>query len=296
MNKGIFRLIFNKARGLLMVVGELATNTTKSSRTGTIGSSPSLSLHASFSVLRFACLLVLGHVFFVNHVHARILVDRSAPGSQQPVVVNSANGVPQVNIQTPTAGGVSRNQYTQFDVNSRGVILNNSRTGTTTQLGGIVNANPHLIKGTARVIVNEVNSTNPSLLNGYVEVAGTRADVIFANPAGISCSGCGFINATKATLSTGTPTYSNGNLNGFRVQRGTVTIEGDGLDATTTDFTHIIARSVNVNANIWANDLSVTAGTNQVSSDSRTVTENYFSRHTPQLCYRRILVGWYVRR
>jgi filamentous hemagglutinin len=49
--------------------------------------------------------------------------------------------------------------------------LNNSRTQTNTNLGGWIEANPWLAKGTAKVILNQVNSIHPSLLKGPVEVA-----------------------------------------------------------------------------------------------------------------------------
>ena len=67
---------------------------------------------------------------------AQIVSDRGAPGTQRPTVLVAPNGVPLVNIQTPSAAGVSRNSYSQFDVQRNGAILNNSRTSAQTQLGG----------------------------------------------------------------------------------------------------------------------------------------------------------------
>jgi filamentous hemagglutinin len=97
----------------------------------------------------------------------------------------------------------------------------------------------------ASVIVNEVNSSHPSLLHGYAEVAGQRAQVIIANPSGISCDGCGFINASRATLTTGVPHYSaSGNLDHYLVRRGTVSFSGHGLDARSADYTDVLARAV----------------------------------------------------
>ncbi|MGX9080349.1 two-partner secretion domain-containing protein, partial [Klebsiella pneumoniae] len=56
--------------------------------------------------------------------------------------------------------------------------------------------------------------------------------VIVANPNGITCDGCGFINTTRGTLTTGTPVFGNdGSLSAFRVARGTIRLEGNGLDA-----------------------------------------------------------------
>ncbi|MGG6124916.1 filamentous hemagglutinin N-terminal domain-containing protein, partial [Pantoea allii] len=78
----------------------------------------------------------------------------------------------------------------------------------------------------ARVILNEVNSTNPSQLRGYMEVAGGRAQVIVANPSGIVCDGCGTINAGRMTLTTGKPQLNaDGSIAGYHVERGVVRIE-----------------------------------------------------------------------
>ncbi len=79
------------------------------------------------------------------------------------------------------------NTYSQFDVGNQGVILNNAHNNVQTQLGGMVAGNPWLAKGEARIILNEVNSRNPSQLNGFVEVAGKKARVVIANrPASVA--------------------------------------------------------------------------------------------------------------
>ena len=122
----------------------------------------------------------------------------AAPAALQAIVSSAANGVPLVHIQTPTAAGVSRNAFSQFDVQSNGAILNNANQPVQTSLGGWVQANP-LLSRPASVIVNEINSSNPSLLHGYVEIAGQAAKLIIANPSGISCDGCGFINASRGS-------------------------------------------------------------------------------------------------
>ena len=203
---------------------------------------------------------------------AEIRVDATAPANQHPTLLVTANGIPQINIQTPSAGGVSRNTYSAFNIEQQGAILNNSRTNTTTQLGGMVSANPWLANGSARVILNEVNSSHPSLLQGYLEVAGARAQVIVANPSGITCDGCGFINAHRATLTTGSVLLNQGNLDSYRVEQGTVTITGNGLDASSADYTDILARAVEVHAGIWANQLTVTTGVQAINADDPTQT------------------------
>ena len=225
----------------------------------------------AISALSFSVLCALGTMLWVMptpNAHAQVVAYRQAPGNQQPTVLQTANGVPQVDIQTPSAAGVSRNVYSQFDVQYNGVILNNSRTNVQTQQGGWVQGNPWLATGSARVILNEVNSANPIYLNGYVEVAGQRAEVVIANPSGISVNGGGFINTSKATLTTGTPIVNGGSLDGYRVQGGNISINGNGLDLSTTDYATILARAVQVNAGIWANELKVVTGSNQIDAYS----------------------------
>ncbi|PLY61602.1 hypothetical protein HBH1_00580 [Herbaspirillum sp. BH-1] len=268
MNRQRYKLVFNRHRGQLMAVAEIASSVQHHGRTSAPGVGPADWLP---SVLRFSRLAVTLALALNTVAHAQILGDRNAPRNQQPTVLVTPNGVPVVNIQTPSSAGVSMNQYRQFDVGANGVILNNARVTTATQLGGQVTGNPWLATGAARVIVNQVNSTNPSYLRGYLEVAGARAQVVVANPAGISCAGCGFINASRATLTTGLPQVSNGSLESYRVAGGTVSIDGNGMDASRTDYAEIIARAVQVNAGMWAPELKVSAGLNTVSADHASV-------------------------
>jgi filamentous hemagglutinin len=275
MNKHCYRIVFNKARGLLMAVAETVNNQGKTPGTGSGGTASTAWSKANFGAVRLLSIAVwsaLGLVTWIDTAYAQIVVDPNAPGNQRPTVLQSANGVPLVNIQTPSAAGVSRNTYSQFDVQQQGVILNNASTNAQTQLGGWVQGNPWLANGTARVILNEVNSSNPSLLRGYAEVAGTRAQVVIANPAGVTCDGCGFLNASRATLTTGTPIINNGSLDGYRVQGGVIAITGTGMDARDADYTDLISRSMQINAGIWAKELKVTAGANQVDAANTQAT------------------------
>ncbi|EPY4568780.1 hemagglutinin repeat-containing protein [Klebsiella variicola] len=258
---------------MLMVVAEttrshragVSPQSGADARTGSMLTSTLAPLAFSF-LLAFSCL---------TPAQAAIVADNHAPGGQQPQIANSANGTPQVNIQTPSGAGVSRNVYSQFDVDGRGVVLNNSRANTSTQLAGMVAGNPNLAKGEARVILNEVNTRDPSRLNGYIEVAGQKAQVVIANPAGISCDGCGFINANRATLTTGQVQYGNGQISGYDVNRGEILVQGGGLDASSVDSTDLLARAVKINAGVWAQELKVTAGRNQIdATHSRTTAKS----------------------
>ncbi|EGO65234.1 hemagglutinin repeat-containing protein, partial [Acetonema longum] len=178
----------------------------------------------------------------------------------------AANGVPISYIQAPSAAGVSYNPYDQFNVGSSGLILNNSYTHTSTELAGYIQGNSNLANGSARIILNEVTGPNPSYLHGYTEVAGPQAEVIIANPYGIVGDGFGFINTSRAVLTTGTPVFdTHGNLDAFRVNQGRITIQGDGLNATNIDRVDLISRATTINAGIWAKKLNVVTGANSVN-------------------------------
>ncbi|XIH80146.1 Contact-dependent inhibition of growth factor CdiA (plasmid) [Pantoea sp. SGAir0175] len=182
----------------------------------------------------------------------------------------AGNGVPVVNIATPNQAGISHNQYQQYNVGQQGLILNNaSGQLTQTQLGGLIQNNPNLQAGhEARAIINEVVGANRSQLQGYTEVAGKAANVIVANPYGITCNGCGFINTPNVTLTTGKPQLdASGNLAALEVTKGDVTVEGKGLDGSRADAVSLIARATKINADIHASDLAITAGANRVAQD-----------------------------
>ncbi|WP_387467974.1 hemagglutinin repeat-containing protein, partial [Photorhabdus sp. RM323S] len=278
MNKQLYRLIFNQARQMWMVVAEIAR--AGRGRTGCRTRRPSLpACRCRLTALRFSLLLALGGISLT--AQANIVADGQAPGHQQPTIIHSANGTPQVNIQTPGADGVSHNTYRQFDVDKSGVILNNSANPTQTQLGGMVAGNPWLAKGEAKIILNEVNSRDPSHLNGWVEVAGRKAEVIIANPAGITCNGCGFINAHRTTLTTGEALMEQGRLKGFDVNQGEVRIDGHGMDSTQQSYTDIIARSVAINARLHAQDLNVTTGRNRVDAAHRQIEKKSADNKPP---------------
>ena len=185
----------------------------------------------------------------------------------------AGNGVPIVNIAAPNGSGLSHNQFHDYNVGANGVILNNATDRTqSTQLGGIILGNPNLHGNAANIILNEVNGGSPSQLRGYTEVAGQSAKVIVANPYGITCSGCGFINTPNVTLTTGKPILDNDRLDRYEVDGGAVTIDGQGLNASNIDRFDIITRSAQINARINARNLTVIAGRNDVNARTLDVT------------------------
>ncbi|WED25523.1 hemagglutinin repeat-containing protein [Vibrio sp. DW001] len=195
-------------------------------------------------------------------------------GGTNTTTITAGNGVEVVNIAAPNSKGLSHNQYQQFNVDKSGLILNNSTAQLSqSQLGGLLQNNPNLTGQAASVILNEVTGANRSQLQGYTEVFGASANVILANPYGITCDGCGFINTPRVTLSTGTPELANGDVSGFDVSEGSVTIEGLGLDASQQTYFDIISRTAQINAEIHAQNLTIVTGQNHVDYETNVATK-----------------------
>ena len=196
-----------------------------------------------------------------------IMPDPKAEARHQPQVEETANGIPLVNITAPSSGGVSRNEYETFNVPDKGAILNNSYTLSKTELAGYVQGNNNMAERPAKIIVNEVTGAGPTSMDGFLEMAGNRADVVIANPNGITVNGGGFINTGKAFLTTGKPVYDGeDHLQRFDITGGDILIEGKGLGGKETGSLAILSRAVKINAGIWAKDLHITTGANTVDA------------------------------
>ncbi|WP_221141615.1 hemagglutinin repeat-containing protein [Rhizobium sp. NZLR10] len=213
----------------------------------------------------------------------------TAPAANQPGVGTAPNGVPLIDIVTPNSKGLSHNKYDSFNVGTPGLILNNFKGEIgTSNLGGVTPGNPNLnTSGPASVILNEVTSANRSALNGAIEVFGGKADVIIANPNGITCDGCGFINTPHATLTTGVPDIGvDGALKGFTVNGGDVTIGPNGGNFAAgpgaVDLFDIVSRAVTVNGPVYGKDLRVTAGRNQFDYATGNATPLAATSGTPE--------------
>ncbi|WP_249182105.1 hemagglutinin repeat-containing protein [Burkholderia cenocepacia] len=262
MNKNQYRLVFSRVRGMLVAVEETASASGNAGR-GEIG----FAIRTPHALARFA----LRHVALAVLVVAGVMpiwanAQVVAGGAHAPSVIQTQNGLQQVNINRPGSSGVSMNTYNQFDVPKPGVILNNSPINVQTQLGGIIGGNPNFQAGdAARLIVNQVNSNNPSFIRGKVEIGGAAAQLVIANQAGLVVDGGGFLNTSRATLTTGNPNFGpDGSLTGFNVNQGLISVVGAGLDTANVDQVDLLARAVQINAKAYAKTLNVVAGSNQV--------------------------------
>ena len=189
-------------------------------------------------------------------------------GKLGPKIEEARNGMTVVNINTPNDKGLSHNQYNAFNVDEKGLILNNANRPVNTELAGYIMGNPNLVGPTANTILNEVTGTSSTSMNGALEVAGDKAHVIVANPNGISVNNGTFINASSATLTTGNPIINNGSVTGYNVQKGVITVGEKGLNASKTARTDMLAEAVKLNGKVWAQDAQVVTGKNDISVDA----------------------------
>ncbi|MDR2708480.1 MAG: filamentous hemagglutinin N-terminal domain-containing protein, partial [Elusimicrobiota bacterium] len=210
----------------------------------------------------------------INH----IVIDNSR-GRGELSLDRAQNGTPIIHINNVSAAGVSVNYYKEFNVNYENLIINNYKgDATNTNLAGAIYGNPNFNKAGGReadIILNEVLSNKRTYIEGYIEIAGKRADLIIANPNGISVSGGGFINVAKLSLIAGASGQGNpyasvdaaGRLNPFLITNANINIEGRdvtnrsgavvaknlGIDASGTDYLELIAQAIKINGDIIAN-------------------------------------------
>lgn len=180
-------------------------------------------------------------------------------GTTATKVTQSGSGQIAVGIAPANKSGISHNAYTEFSVPTAGVNLNNRGIDATT-------------------IVNEVTSTRRSLLNGPIEVLGSRAHVVLANPNGIIVNGARFINTGGVALSGGRVRYEAAGASGLvntvlPTGDGAITVTGAGLSGAMTTL-QLVAGRIRIdgkvsNTHISPNaDISLVAGRSEVTLDS----------------------------
>lgn len=276
MNHHCYRVIFNKSLARLVVVSEKTHSHTKTSAQGGSQNNPLLAdsqydcLGGYYAKLKLSCVSVLLSLGVMSVSHASsdastIIADPNANKHLQPIILPTASGVVSVNIQSPNDKGLSNNHYRQFDVGNQGVVLNNNRKAVQTQLAGFVQANPYMARGEATTILNQINSNHPSHLNGFLEVAGQKADVIIANPSGLIINGAGFINAGNVHLAVASSEVKQGQLTGYDVGAGNLSVTGK-LNLHSSDYAALIAKTVQINSEIYGGHaLDVIVGENAVT-------------------------------
>lgn len=196
-------------------------------------------------------------------------------GGTVTTVTTAGGGRQTVNI-SPAVAGVSNNTYSQFNVGRAGASLNN------------VGVN-------ARNIVNQVTSTNPSLIQGDITVLGPRANVILANPNGITVNGGSFVNTGNVALTTGqvsfhdfipAPGLTQRNIV-LNTNQGQIVIGPDGLSGAMLNL-ELIAKNLVVNGPVVNSFSGSSAGIRGIIGDSHAEIDSSVSptdNLTPWISY-----------
>jgi filamentous hemagglutinin len=297
MNKHCFRLIFSKVHGFLIPVAETKNAQRKSGQVqqqaveGHVQEPHHCTLKALPAIISWLnrawmSVVLCGNGFsrgataamlltVPGYVAAQLAVDPSSAGTS---ITESINKVPVINITNPGSDGLSHNRFTEFNVHKPGLIFNNSKEDGISQIGGGLMKNPGLTQH-ATAILSEVTGNNPSYLEGTMEVFGQRADIIIANPNGVSINGVTTLNSNSLAVTTGWVQNNNGNLQFVVDERsGRVTVGSGGVDTSGLSYFDIVARAVTLNGAVGsaaaATDISVTAGLNTYDAKTRTHIKN----------------------
>ncbi|HIB8947948.1 TPA: filamentous hemagglutinin N-terminal domain-containing protein, partial [Morganella morganii] len=180
--------------------------------------------------------------------------------------VNVKRDITIIDISRPDGNGLSHNQYSKFNVSEVGVVLNNGTEDSQSYLAGEIEGNINLRGSSASLIINEVISDGLSDFSGAMEVSGNPASVIIANPNGITCDGCHFINTPDITLATGNVNFNPENkFSSLNVRNGSITINKKGMDTYAQKNTNLISADTKINGKINTKNLFIINGTNKIN-------------------------------
>jgi filamentous hemagglutinin len=309
VNRNCFHLIFSKKLGFLIPVAEIVTSHRKSgptqgSATVIIGATernspcpPIALMSALTTAMMWSRRRVLMVTLMIPGIaSAQIVVDPHAPSSNQANLSQSANGVTVIEIANPNGSGLSHNKFQDFDVSRPGVIYNNSKVDGVSQIGGYVMNNPKLAQN-ATAILTEVTGVNPSHIAGTLEVFGRGADVLIANPNGVTLNGVNTINANSLTVTTGKVLAAPGALQ-FTVddKSGRVIVGAGGMDTQGLSYFDIVARGVDLQGAVGSasqnTDIHALAGLNTYDVNTRShVTNSNTATNTPSVAIEGGLAG-----
>ena len=179
-----------------------------------------------------------------------------------------------IDIARPDANGLSNNSYETFHIPSNGIVLNNSDSAGTSQLAGSISANTNYNSGdAASLILAQVTGNDISLLFGALEVFGAEAGVIIANPSGITCNACSFINASRVDLVTGS-NYNVATDTFDSIANTNIALIDDGFDASSVGILNIQAGSFTNTGGLEANTFNLNVVGNFDYTNRGTITTN----------------------
>ncbi|OOF82489.1 filamentous hemagglutinin N-terminal domain-containing protein [Rodentibacter caecimuris] len=257
MNKNRYKLIFSKSKSCLVPVAEYINY--ESGDTGSVenkeeGESGSEGRHI-FRLSTFSCLIksrllhlgnaALAFLFVVpNTVFADvnskdIVLDKN---NRETKISETTNGVHIIEIAKPQYDGISDNKFQKFNVGN-GAVFNNSNKEGNSYLVGHLEKNQNFDKDTAKAILTQVTGSQMSKIKGGLEVFGDKADLLIINPNGININGVQTFNTDRFVASTSNVIDPKNGLK-LSVEKGTVTIDKDGIATDGLKYLDIVAKKI----------------------------------------------------
>ncbi|EHO77798.1 hypothetical protein HMPREF9942_01265 [Fusobacterium animalis F0419] len=191
------------------------------------------------------------------------------------------NGVPVVNISTPNNRGISINEFSEYNIDEKGQVLNNADNYGRSHLAGIISANPNLAPNqAANLIILQVNGSNRSQIEGYLEaLSRQKVDIILSNENGLYINNGGTINIKNFTATTGKVNLKDGDFVGIDVEKGNIVIGPKGMDGSNANYVELIAKTLELRGNVVTNDLKVVAGSNKIDKKGNITGKNNASNN-----------------
>ncbi|TGY49462.1 filamentous hemagglutinin N-terminal domain-containing protein, partial [Rodentibacter caecimuris] len=257
MNKNRYKLIFSKSKSCLVPVAEYINY--ESGDTGSVENkeeceSSSEGRHI-FRLSTFSCLIksrllhlgnaalaflfVVPNTVFANVNSKDIVLDK---GNHETKISETTNGVHIIEIAKPQYDGISDNKFQKFNVGN-GAVFNNSNKEGSSYLVGHLDKNQNFDKDTAKAILTQVTGNQMSKIKGGLEVFGDKADLLIINPNGININGVQTFNTDRFVASTSNVIDPKNGLK-LSVEKGTVTIDKDGIATDGLKYLDIVAKKI----------------------------------------------------
>ena len=166
-----------------------------------------------------------------------------------------SSGLVTVDIAPADSAAISHNTYSSFSVPTAGVNLNNSTANAST-------------------ILNEVTSANVTTINGPLTVIGQSADVVVANPNGITVNGGRFLNTGNVALTTGQLGRNADNLVTSTVSSGQILIGPGGLSGTMQELA-LLSKTLRVEGALSYDTIAASSHANIITGDGKVTFDRF---------------------
>lgn len=266
MNKNCFRLIFSRVQGFVIPVAEHMRVARHTSSCRGVKVAQLATLYLTPLAVLIAALLSPGGV-----QAALIQADPAAPAHQRPTVL--PGNTPVINITAPGSNGLSHNKFLELNAD-KGLIFNNGPGSSPSIIQQqMVAGNPNLTAGReAKSILAEVTGPNASTLKGGLEVLGVKADLLIANPNGLTLDNVQLINTRGFTAAAARASVSPTDQLHLAVDETSGRVVLGGVDLTDSSYFDVVARGVALQGVVDSRghdtDIQVLTGLNQYTYDT----------------------------